>query len=120
MTNVDRARSKIMIFLLPVFCIGSIYGFMYISSLVPEFAETFDAFGSDLPLFTLGFLNYHTEIFITLSLLSITSLITAYLPMVSNKAQSAAFYYTLANPAILMLFLLLVLLAMYLPIFTSG
>lgn len=118
MTTVEKAKTRIMIFLLPVFCLSSIYGFMHLNSLIPEFADTFESFGEELPLFTQLFLNFHTAIFVALSILSAVSLIATYFPKAPIRLQSTAFYYSLANPAVLVLFLLLVLAAMYLPIFT--
>ena len=116
MTTIERAYSGIMIFLLPAFCASTIYGFMHLNSLAPGFAETLATFGENLSLLTLLFTNYHTVLFYSLSAISAVALGAAYYPKKNTKFQSVAFYYSLASPIVFGLFLMLFLLAVYLPI----
>ena len=117
MTTVERAYSGIMMFLLPVFCAATLYGFMHLNSLAPEFSETLIALGEELSFITLLFTSFHVALFYALSAISIVALVAAYYPKSNTKLQAFAFYYSLANPLIFGLFLVLFLVAVYLPIF---
>ncbi|MCR8922777.1 hypothetical protein NO559_08345 [Dasania sp. GY-MA-18] len=96
----------------------SIFGFIHINSVIPEFIASLDQFNEKLPIFTAAIINYHLFIsgFIILTL--IVSLFLANTHSSAGKYHKLAFYYSMLSPLILAAFLAIVIFAMYLPIFT--
>lgn len=95
-------------------------GYYKLNGVMAGFSETFETFGTDLPFLTSIFSGYHAVIF---SLLAIISIIAAVLVFSSDKARKFhkwAYVYTLCSPLICMLFLVLVMVAAYLPVFDTS
>jgi type II secretory pathway component PulF len=97
-----------------------LYGFYRLNQSIPEFAKSFESFGEELPLSTTLVLNFHEELFLPLGLLTLFAGLASLVPSLSARHQRIAFLYALCSPGVLFISWLLVLGAVYLPIFSLG
>jgi len=107
--------TKIIISIVSIIC-AVIYLIPY--AVIPQFAETFSAFGADLPLMTISVLKLHF-IFPILAAGSGFSFLI-WLDIFNYKQQRRIFLLSIANLTVAFIICVLSIVSLYLPIFDSS
>lgn len=98
-----------------LFILVSFTTYYWIYAILPQFMETFSAFGTDLPAAT-SLINDYRNVFLVLGWLSLTPLLVLFLRKLSHKVKSRLFIWVLVNGIMAVISLIAFLWAMYLPI----
>ena len=80
--------------------IGCLCGYYWLNSIIPGFAETFASFEFELPLATQILVNYHTLIFLFLSISLIAAGIYLHVRQEESEFARAAQIYTYISPGL--------------------